>query len=67
MARTDMTRRVVALENSDGGTVLIVVEPGEHEATARARYESANGPIPARAAINWIETGVPRGTGFVCV
>ncbi len=66
MARKDMTLRVEALENGGGGTVLIVVEPGEHEATARAHYEAANGPVPARAALHWIKTGVPRGRSFEC-
>ena len=66
MAGHRLTQRIGALEQEAGGyAVLLVVERGETDEQAIARYEARHGPQPATV---WqpIATGVPRGENAFC-
>lgn len=74
MARSELTRRVDALEVGkadafQGPAIWVVRDPGESAEDAIARYEAKHGlRQPGQPAVIWrtVETGVPRGVGSIC-
>jgi hypothetical protein len=74
MARSELRRRVDALEGSSTGysgpAIWVVCEPGETTEQAIARYEAKHGSrLPDQWAVVWrpVMTGVPRGEDSICV
>lgn len=69
MAGRGLSGRVDALEGRllSGHAVWLVLEPGETEADAIARYQAGHEPDNA-SAVNWnlVRTGVPRGELSIC-